>query len=141
MVQAQLSELVDAPNETLSVEYKEWLDLGGNNVARANFARHIAALCNFGGGYIVVGFRDHPLVPAGPDPYEIQYDRDLISSITKRYLAPPVQCDIVVVESVSGLRHPVIVVPPHGAVPICAKAGGPDANGRPQGIVAGVHYT
>jgi len=39
-----------------------------------------------------------------------------------------------------GNVHPVIVVPPHGAVPICAKAGGPIVDGVPTGIVQGTYY-
>lgn len=39
---SELQELVDAPNETLAVEYKSWLDLDENS-GRADLARHIAA--------------------------------------------------------------------------------------------------
>ena len=55
-----LQELVDAPNETLGVEYKSWLDFNSNEV-RADVARHIAAVANHGGGYIVFGFDDATL--------------------------------------------------------------------------------
>ena len=40
---SEYQELVDAPNETLEVEYKSWLDLSENG-ARADLARHIAAI-------------------------------------------------------------------------------------------------
>jgi hypothetical protein len=52
---AQYKALVDDPNETLEVEYKDWLDLSNNGV-RPDLARHIAALANNGGGSIVFGF-------------------------------------------------------------------------------------
>ena len=53
----ELSELVDSPVETLHVEYKAWLDLTEHKT-RADLARHIAAISNFGGGKIVFGIAD-----------------------------------------------------------------------------------
>ena len=41
--QEEYRDLVDAPNETLSVEYKSWLDLVDDSEARADLARHICA--------------------------------------------------------------------------------------------------
>jgi hypothetical protein len=67
--------------------------------------------------------------------------RDLISSIVKKYLEPTFQCDVRHVQSSAGNTHPIIVVPPHGAVSICAKANGPIVDGKTYGIVQGVHYT
>src|SRR5271165_788215 len=52
-----LTELVDHPSETQAVEYKAELDLS-NNVSKAKFARHIAALSNHGGGHLVFGFNN-----------------------------------------------------------------------------------
>lgn len=138
MPQIDLTELVDAPAETLVAEYKAWLDLSSDNVARANLARHIAAISNFGGGYIVLGFND-VMVSIGENPYA-KYTRDLIASITKKYLDPSVNCEVHLVNSLAKIEHAIIVVPPHGSVPVCAKAGGPDTNGRPQGITKGVYY-
>ena len=83
----ELQELVDAPNETLSVEYKSRMDMNSPEV-RAVIARHIAALANNGGGYIVFGFDDTTLRHV-PNPFTQKIDRDLISSIIKKYLEPP----------------------------------------------------
>ena len=138
---SEFQELLDSPNETLDVEYKEWLDLVDNNEARADLARHIAALANHGGGVIVFGITDG-MQFAGHNPYPmVVFDRDLVAGIVKRYLEPPFQCDVQIIRSAAGNHHPVIVVPPHGAAPICAKAGGPEINGKPKGIIQGVHYT
>jgi predicted HTH transcriptional regulator len=68
MTRDELSELVDSPNETLEVEYKSWLNLADDNEARADLARHIAALSNHGGGHIVFGFTDD-LRFAGTNPH------------------------------------------------------------------------
>lgn len=43
-----LQALVENPRESREVEIKDWIDLK-DNVARANIARHIAALANHGG--------------------------------------------------------------------------------------------
>lgn len=139
--QSQLLDYIDRPSETLSVEYKSWLDLADSNEARADLARHICAMANHGGGAIVFGFTDE-LDYAGENKYpKVVFNRDLISGIAKRYLEPAPQCEVHIVNSIVGNEHPVVIVPPHGATPICAKAGGPEVNGKPQGIVAGTHYT
>jgi hypothetical protein len=67
-------------------------------------------------------------------------DRDLVSSIVKKYLEPPFQCEVRVVRSAHGNDHSVIVVPAHGAAPVCARAGGPEEKGKPTGIVKGTYY-
>lgn len=136
----ELQDLVDVPNETLAAEYKSWLDLADNE-ARADLARHIAALANHGGGAIVFGLTD-AMQFAEPNPFpKVVYDRDLVAGIVKKYLEPPFQCDVQTITSAAGNGHPVIIVPPHGAVPICAKAGGPIVDGKTKGIVQGVYYT
>ena len=138
---SDFQELVDSPNETLNVEYKEWLDLAENIEARADLARHIAALANHGGGVIIFGITDG-MEYAGPNQFhKVVFDRDLVAGIVKKYLEPTFQCDVQMVTSGAGNDHPVIIVPPHGASPICAKAGGPEIKGKPRGIVQGVYYT
>ncbi|WP_220475701.1 helix-turn-helix domain-containing protein [Sphingobium terrigena] len=135
-----LSDLVDFPRETLDVELKGWLDLA-DRVAQAKLAKHIAALANHGGGYLVFGFQDDESV-APTRPVDLSaYNRDAFSAVVKRYLTPTFQCDVSIVSATSGLDYPVVRVPSHGAAPIAAKADGPaDDKGRPQGIVSGAHY-
>jgi hypothetical protein len=137
-----LRDLVDNPVERLEVEYKDWLDLASGNKPRADLARHVAALANHGGGHIVFGFDDKTRLPTGPNkfPY-VSYTNDLISGIVKKYLEPTFQCIVRPVVTSSGNEHPIVDVPGHREVPICAKADGPqDLRGRPEGIVAGVYY-
>ena len=57
MPESDLSELVSGKSEELGVEYKAWMDTG-DPVARANLGRHIAALANHGGGYLIFGVED-----------------------------------------------------------------------------------
>jgi hypothetical protein len=135
-----LIDLVNAPKETLTVEIKSNLDLE-NDLDRANLARHIAALANYGGGFIAFGFgNDMRPAPLSGD-IEKAFHPDRVSSIAHKYLEPTVLCDVVIVQSTTGQRHPVIRVPSHGTTPVCAKADGPqDAKGRVQGIMSGRYY-
>jgi hypothetical protein len=93
------------------------------------------------GGVIVFGINDR-MEYAGANRFpNVNINRDLVAGIIKKYLDPTFQCDVQVVSSRAGNNHPIIVVPPHGAAPICAKAGGPEVNGKPRGIAQGVYYT
>lgn len=137
---SDLTDLVDYPRETLDIELKEWIDLG-EKVAQAKLAKHIAALANHGGGYLVFGFCDDESI--APDrPADLAgYSRDTFGKIVTRYLTPAFQCDVQPVRSSAGHIYPVVRVPSHGSTPICAKADGPhDPKGQPQGIRAGSYY-
>jgi hypothetical protein len=128
----ELEQLLSSPREDLDIECKEWLNLD-EAVNKANIARHIAALANHGGGVIIFGVTDD-LKLTSDNPHSCVVDRDVISGIVKRYLEPAFQCDVVCVKSGIGSEHPVIIVPPHGAAPICAKRSGPSDQGIRQGI-------
>lgn len=133
-------DLVDYPRETLDVELKQWVAFD-DKVAQAKLAKHIAALANHGGGYLVFGFCDDESI--APDrPIDLSaYNRDTLGGIVNRYLTPAIQCDIQMVRSSEQLNYPVVRVPSHGPTPICAKIDGPhDTKGRPQGIRSGTYY-
>ncbi|WP_113154819.1 helix-turn-helix domain-containing protein [Nitratireductor sp. OM-1] len=135
-----LTDLVDSPREALDIELKSWLDLS-EGVNKANLARHIAALCNHGGGYLVFGFQDDfsvaPDRPASLDAY----NHDVFNAIIKRYLLPTFECHVLKVESSAGQEYPIIHIPGHEATPVCAVRDGPqDGNGRPQGLRSGTYY-
>ena len=135
-----LSDLVDNPRETLEIEVKQWLDLQ-DPVVRANLARHMAALFNHGGGYLVFGIRDDLTIDPGRPSSLDGFNRDTLSAIVKKYLSPAFQCDVTIVTSASEGEFPIVRVPGHGVVPVCAKQNGPhDANGKPQGIRVGTCY-
>lgn len=137
----ELTDLIDLPNERLEAEYKDWLDLS-EELSRAKVARHIAALANFGGGYLVFGFADKTMMPTGANPWPQSYSHDGIGSLIKKYLEPAFEVNVRHLRSNGGNDHTIVVVPPHGAVPICCKQNGPgDAKGQPQGINRGIYYT
>jgi hypothetical protein len=134
-----LRDLIDSPSETLSNEVKSNLNIS-EELPRAKLARHICALANHGGGYVVFGFDDKLVLHPIPGDIDEDFHRDRISSIVAAYLEPAFLCDTVIVTSTAGHRHPIIRVPSHGAVPICAKKNGPEQNGKVRGIVEGRHY-
>ena len=139
-MESDVQDLIAVPRETLDVELKAWLDLTDRAV-RANIARHLAALANHGGGYMVFGFNDDLSRDQNrPESLE-SYNRDLFAGIVSRYLTPTFHCDVTIVQDKGAEQFPVIRVPGHGQVPIAAKRSGPEDNrGKPQGLVAGTYY-
>jgi hypothetical protein len=137
--QTFLADLVDRRIESPDVEYKRWMPLT-EKIERANIARHVCALANAGGGWLVFGFEDDGS-PSEPYPDSLAaYNQDAINAIGERYLEPQPHCEVHRVTAESGRVYPVVRVPPNGAIPICAKRDGPQENGQPQGIRSGVHY-
>lgn len=140
MTISDLLELVTAGNENLDVEYKAWMDTSEPE-ARAKLARHIAALANYGGGYLIFGVDDKIRQPQGETKLDASlFSQDAISGIVKRYLDPRIQVLVEYVEH-ECVRYPVVVIPSHEARPVIAVADGPqDAKGRPIGVNQGTIY-
>ena len=138
-----LVDLIEFPNENEANEYKCWMDLSGEKVRR-DIAKHIAALANYGGGYLIFGFNDKDLIPDTniPKNFEKTYTHDYINgAIVSRYLEPPVHCDVVPLRSPSsGNKHALIRVPTHGATPVCVKKGGTSFDGSTSGKVQSDTY-
>ena len=137
----QLQDIVDAPWERLDVEYKTWLNLDDKE-AQAKLAKHLCALANHGGGFVVFGIADD-MTPAGQQPPEAgPYDQDRLSGIVRRYLTPAFQVAVYrVTASGTGITHPVVWVPSHEAVPVCSRRSGPKDDGEAVGIEQITHYT
>ncbi|WP_108521313.1 helix-turn-helix domain-containing protein [Bradyrhizobium algeriense] len=140
MPESDLSELVAGRSEDLGVEYKAWMDTSQAEV-RAKLARHIAALANHGGGYLIFGVDDKTRQPQGATELDAElFNQDAISAIVKRYLEPRIQIRVDHAEH-GGVPYPVVIVPSHGARPVIAAADGPqDDKGRPIGIRQGEIY-
>jgi hypothetical protein len=140
MASLDLLDMVAGANESLGVEFKAWVDTRDGE-ARAKLARHIAALANHGGGYLIFGVDDKTRKPIGATELDLAlYSQSTIAGIVKKYLDPRVQ---VLVEYAlhEGVTYPVLVVPSHGARPIIAVADGPQDNrNRPIGVTQGTIY-
>jgi len=93
-VPADLSELVAGKSEALDVEYKRWMDTSSPE-ARAKLARHIAALANHGGGYLVFGVDDDTREPMGETTFDrANFSQRALAGIAERYLDPPPHLDV-----------------------------------------------
>jgi hypothetical protein len=140
MANSDLSALIASKTEALEVEYKSWID-PSDSVVGAQLARHLAALSNHGGGYLIFGVDDATKLPQGATTLSPKlFGEDAISAIVKRYLDPRFQCRVEWAE-IEGVGYPVVVVPSHGVRPVIAIADGPsDQKGRPIGIRDGVLY-
>ncbi len=137
----ELEDLVSYPREDLHIELKQQIELE-DEVAKAKLARHLAAICNHGGGYILFGFQDDGVSTELDAEAVANISRDSISSIVSKYLEPSFQCDVLpVVSAETGYTHPVVRIPPHGSIPTISKKNGPHDNSeRPQGIRKGLCY-
>jgi hypothetical protein len=138
---SQIQDLVESPAENEILELKSWVDLSAaDHVARAKCARHLAALANSGGGYLVLGFNKDGSRCARKNDVRTAYSHDVFAGIIDKYLRPKFQCDVSFPEC-QGVAHPVVWTPSHGASPVIAKADGPkDTKGSVQGIQSGVVY-
>ena len=72
MTVSDLADLIAGGNENLGVEFKAWMDTSDVEV-RAKLARHIAALANQGGGYLVFGVDDKTRKPLGESKLNQHY--------------------------------------------------------------------
>jgi hypothetical protein len=140
MADSDLAALVTAKSEALEVEYKSWCDTSVAETS-AKLGRHLAALSNHGGGYLIFGVDDKTRAPEGATALDAKlFGEDAISAIVKRHLDPRFQCPIEWTES-GGVSYPVVIVPGHGSRPVIAIADGPqDQKGRPIGIREGALY-
>ena len=127
------------PVEREWLELKSWVDLQDKAV-RSGIARHLVALSNYGGGYLIFGFNDDG---SRCDPHEDSrkhYNHDTIAGIVDRYLRPKFQCEVHY-ETAEMVEHPIVWVPAHKDTPVISKADGPHGDDRkPQGIRSGVVY-
>jgi hypothetical protein len=135
----RLTALVERKTEEPDVEYKSWMDLSDAE-NRAKIAKHICGLANFGGGYIIFGVNDDGSF-AEPHATDLTaYRQDVINSIAAKYLTPGLHCNVHFVRASNERDYPVVIVPSHGAQPVCAKSDGPLVNGKRVGLQKGVHY-
>jgi hypothetical protein len=122
----ELERLLVTPNETLSVEYKSWLELG-ENPGKATLAKSAIALANHGGGIIVLGMRSDAaergvlgpqLTPAGLR----RYTQDDINAAINRFADPTIHCELLFARH-PALRteHAFVVVPGGLTIPVMSR--------------------
>ncbi len=132
---------LDVREEALEVEFKLELDLSTPE-GKAKLAKEICALCNFGGGWVVLGRANTGDYPIGLPDVLKKVDQDTINQIASAYLVPAPHCTLRWMQP-DGIVFsvPVIRVPSVGVVPVCGKKNGPqDEKNKTIGVQKGVHY-
>jgi len=120
--------LLAFPNETLSTEYKSWLDLSDNS-GKATLAKAAIALANHGGGTIVLGMRENNAeggsLGSHPRPDGLsRYSQNDINAAINRYADPTFHCTLSFAENPNdGIEHAFVSVPGGIAVPIMSRRG------------------
>src|SRR5690242_2536576 len=120
---AELERLLLLPNESLTVEYKSWLDLT-DNPGRATLAKAAIALANHDGGIIVLGMRaknaEGGALKSQTRPEELQrYNQDHVNAAINRFADPAFHCELMFVpHPQTGTEHAFVVVPGGIAVPV-----------------------
>lgn len=119
-----LAQLLLNPQETLDVEFKNWLD-PRNDDHRPKIAKELLALANHGGGFLIFGFVDKSMQPDPNRPVDFSaFTPDLINAITRKFADPPFQCEVhTIAHPASGEKFPIVCVPGEHRVPIRCKAG------------------
>jgi hypothetical protein len=119
----ELRTLLSSPNESLSIEYKGWLDIRANR-DRATLAKAAIAIANHGGGIIVIGMG---VDSAHPGPLQSQlrpaaierYTQDAVNAAVNRFADPQLHCELLfAVHPDSGVEHGFVIVPGGLAVPV-----------------------
>jgi pimeloyl-ACP methyl ester carboxylesterase len=119
----QLVQLLDYPREDVGIELKNWLDLSVRAI-RADLAKDLLALANFGGGYLAFGFEERPegWFPSGSNPFaQERYSQDSINTILARHAEPVFECRVHHVKSSIGDLHVIIEISGGHTVPIRSK--------------------
>lgn len=113
------------PLETLSIEFKRTTNVR-DKFCRSKLAKEICALCNFGGGWIVLGKEnDGSYLKSLPSELKL-INHDTINQISSEYLEPAPNCEVRWVKP-GPIRYeiPVIRVPSLEKVPVFATKDGP----------------
>jgi predicted HTH transcriptional regulator len=103
MTDSNLLELFTGRSEDLGVEYKSWMDTSQPE-AKAKLARHLAALANHGGGYLIFGVDDESRGPQGTTELPAAlFNHDAISAIVKKYSDPRFQVSVEKAAPIAGV--------------------------------------
>ena len=126
-----LQKIIDAPQESLEIEFKNRLDGLSCNLKKSVLAKEIIALSNHGGGCIIIGFNDNDsvLTECAPEEGDIDaFNVDSICSLIQRYVVPAIQVEVhYLQQNGSEISHPIIVVPGVSRLPLWAARDSPDS--------------
>ena len=118
----RIQELVDLPSESLSVEYKRWIDPKSPD-GKVKIIKAIIAIRNFGGGYLVIGFDNKTMQPDKnniPTDVRSAFHTDKIQGLVGKYSSEVFEVAVEFPER-DGQAYPVIVIPSGVKTPVLAK--------------------
>ncbi len=134
-----IQELIEQPQESLSVELKAWID-PETPEGKSKIVGAAIALRNYGGGYLLIGFDDKTCTPIFeniPKELEKRFHIDNIQGFVAKYSSEPFEIKVhfpilkdqkfPVIEIPSGVKTPVAVkrdlgkVNDTGVIPPCVK--------------------
>ncbi len=124
----ELVSLLAFPNESLSVEYKSWLNLS-DNTGKATLAKAAIALANHGGGIVVLGMRENNAdggaldSQARPDGLD-RYNQDDVNAAINRFADPRFHCELSFAgHPETGIEHAFVSIPGGMTVPVMSRRG------------------
>jgi hypothetical protein len=120
---AYIQELIQQPQESLSVELKDWID-PGQPEGIAKIVKTALAMRNRGGGYMVFGFNNKTLEPNLDDaPSDVRelFHIDKIQGMIAKYSSEPFEVTVEFPQR-DGQDFPVIIVPTDIKTPVVAKS-------------------
>lgn len=128
----ELTSLIGNPRETLETEYKSWIDLDVPE-GRAVLVTACLALRNYGGGSLVIGFRDKTggLQPLPAPSFDIRekFSGDSVARLVGRHSLSPFETTVHFVAH-KGVDYPVIEVAGGIRTPAATKASIEKATGE-----------
>lgn len=114
----ELETLFGLQDETLSTEFKAWLDLATPH-GRATIAKSTIAMANHGGGTIIMGMGGKPATSTKrPDEFA-RYTADAVNAAVNRYADPKISCEVLHLNHpATGHEHALILVSGGTSVPV-----------------------
>jgi hypothetical protein len=118
----RVQDLVNRPSEGLSIEIKRWID-PDEPEGMAKIVRALLALRNYGGGFLLIGFDNKTLMPAGTAPRDVRsaFHVDKIQGLVSRFASEPFGIAVEFPKR-EGQEYPVIAVPPGVKTPVATRS-------------------
>jgi hypothetical protein len=119
----RIQELIQQPQESLSVELKAWID-PDQPEGIAKIVKTCLALRNHGGGYMVIGFDNDtlkPLLDSAPSNARQIFHIDKIQGMVAKYSSDPFEVTVEFPKR-DGQDFPVIIIPTGVKTPVAAKS-------------------
>lgn len=120
---ARIQELIQQPQESLSVELKAWIDPDQTD-GTAKIVKTALAMRNHGGGYMVFGFDNNTLAPllnSAPSDVRELFHIDKIQGMIAKYSSEPFEVTVEFPQR-DGQDFPVIVIPTDIKTPVVSKS-------------------